>query len=67
MAVEHLFRAPLCSISVALTPMDILREKRVTEMVQPFIIPLHRRSQSDVTAPGVIPILKLCNNQGSSQ
>lgn len=44
--------------SAALTTIFIEKEKNVTEMAQPVIIPVLRQCQSDITDPEVILILK---------
>ncbi len=52
-----LLRGPLHSVSAALTSISIASAKRVTEMVQPVIIPTSSWCQSDVSWP--VETLKL--------
>lgn len=49
-----LVNGPLHSTSADFTTMFMARKKRVTEMVQPVMIPFSNRCQSEVEDPAVI-------------
>lgn len=63
--IPDLDKGPLQSVSAALTSMFMARANRMTEIVQPVMIPFLSRCQSDVTFPADIGKVKPKHRQVS--